>query len=171
MSASTGNRGKTPGKRKLLIQWAKPRSRILSTARLCWHQSRLCRLGKTRFRSSSCFCFGVSRLNIYTSHNRQESAQPASNFEAMSPLEGARVFAPVTYLLASEKVNFSGQECFFHMKNAPWQPWYGQENSGMRLFPVLFELTVAASDPCDRFSYVCSAYPMNSNCGDDELFR
>src|SRR4051812_23235375 len=57
------NRGKTPGKRKLLIQWAKPRSRILSTARLCWHQSRLCRLGKTRFRSSSCFCFGVSRLS------------------------------------------------------------------------------------------------------------
>src|SRR3954464_4311557 len=57
------NRGKTPGKRKLLIQWAKARSRILSTARLCWHQSRVCRLGKTRFRSSSCFCFGVSRLS------------------------------------------------------------------------------------------------------------
>jgi hypothetical protein len=59
-----------------------------------------------------------------------------------------------TYLLASEKVNFSGQKCFFHMKNAPWQPWYGQENSGMRLFPVPFELTVAASDPCDRFLHV-----------------
>jgi hypothetical protein len=27
---------------------------------------------------------GQSLANIYTSHNRQESAQPASNFEALS---------------------------------------------------------------------------------------
>jgi hypothetical protein len=46
------------------------------------------------------------------------------------------------------------------MKNVPWQPWYGQENNGIRLFPVPFELTVAASDPCDRFLHVCSAYPL-----------
>src|SRR3954451_20553379 len=29
IASNMGNRGKTPGKRKLLIQWAKPRSRIL----------------------------------------------------------------------------------------------------------------------------------------------
>ena len=63
----------------------------------------------------------------------------------------------------SGKGNFSGQKCFFHMKNAPWQPWYGQENSGIRLFPVPFELTVATSDPCDRFLHVCSAYPSISS--------
>jgi hypothetical protein len=65
-----------------------------------------------------------------------------------------------TCLFASEKVNFSGQKCFFHMENAPWQPWYGQENSGMRLFTVPFELTVAASDPCDRFLHVSSTNPL-----------
>src|SRR3954468_11585379 len=51
-------------------------------------------------------------------------------------------------------------KCFFHMKNVPWLPWYGQENSEIRLLPVPFELTVAASDPCDRFLHVCSAYPL-----------
>jgi hypothetical protein len=44
-----GTRGKTPGKLKPLIQWAKPRSRILSMLGLCHYQIRLYRLGKTRF--------------------------------------------------------------------------------------------------------------------------
>src|SRR4051812_9665169 len=96
------NRGKTPGKRKLLIQWAKPRSRILSTARLYWHQSRLCRLGKTRFRSSSCFCFGVSRLStsiLPTTGKRAHNLPRIS--KRCQPLEGARVFAPVTFCCGS----------------------------------------------------------------------
>src|SRR3954453_15745790 len=39
-------RGKTPGKLKPLIQWAKPRSRILSMLGLCHYQIRLYRLGR-----------------------------------------------------------------------------------------------------------------------------
>jgi hypothetical protein len=92
------NRGKSAGKRKLLIQWTKLRPRILGTARLCHYQSRLCRLGKKKLRSSSCFCFGVSRLPtsiVLTTDKRAHNLPRIS--KRYQSFGGARVFAPVTF--------------------------------------------------------------------------